>query len=148
MDQGIDDAPYFMVVSTRKNKEASEKMIAGVDFVLKEKGADCRHITVPSVFEIPSTIEFSIRGHEFYSGRKRFDGFIVLGDVGSEDIDLLVYSSCTNALHKLILDHSLAIGNGIIKCDNKNKVEEVGRYAAETCIEMLELKRQFGMRPR
>jgi 6,7-dimethyl-8-ribityllumazine synthase len=152
------EAPHIMVVEARFYDDISGELAKGAIAVIEQAGASYERFEVPGALEIPAAIMFSIRGREVYAARKAFDGYVALGCVirgETTHYDLVAEQSC-RALVDLSVNQSLALGNGILtvesaeqawdraRVDRKNK----GGGAAEACLALLELKRQFRLWPR
>jgi 6,7-dimethyl-8-ribityllumazine synthase len=113
---------------------------------------------VPGTFEIPAAIRISIKSREFNPVRRRFDGYVTLGCVIRGDTSHYDYvcSESARGLQNLSLEYVLAIGYGILTCENRKQADERasvsklnrGGSAARACLEMIEFKRHFGLFPR
>lgn len=95
---------------------------------------------------------------EFYSARRRFDGYIALGCVirGETTHYDYVCGESARALQDLSLKYALALGYGILTCENLDQAmararrddRDRGGHAARACLGMIELKRHFRLFPR
>ena len=105
--------------------------------------------TVTGVFEIPSIITFA---------KNKFDGYITLGCVirGETTHYDYVCGESARGLTDLINQYSLAVGYGILTTENREQAWErasraagnKGDAAANACLDMIELKKHFGLFPR
>jgi 6,7-dimethyl-8-ribityllumazine synthase len=85
---------------------------------------------------------------------KRIDGFVTLGCVirGETTHYDIVSNESARALMDLAVSRSLALGNGIQTVENDKQAwaranvaeKDKGGGAANACLDMIELKRQFG----
>ncbi len=148
-----DNTKYVMLISSSDNLEISKKLSEDAKKELDKHGFEYQEVTVPSIFEIPTAIEYAVRGHEFFSARRRFDGYIVLGCI-IEQADNMIYSSTISNLQGLMIKNSLALGKGIF-CSNSNDTAiklanegqlNYGADAVNSCVEMMELKQKFGLK--
>lgn len=157
----MDDLPpYFMLTLASCGHEASdEALFMRAASVMREIGAEYERINVPTVFEIPLAIDYALRSHEFYGGRRRFDGYVALGGIVRADApkhDDGLYVETLRALQDLVARYSIALGNGVFLSENKKQLadwvgsedRDVAGHAVRTCHDMLKVKRRFGMHPR
>lgn len=135
----IVEAPYYT--------EVSDNLAAGAIAVLDEHNASYERIEVPGALEIPLAIKLA---HE--SGQ--YDGFLALGCVirgETTHYDIVCNESC-RGLTILGLKHNIAIGNGILTCENMQQALErarpdkknKGRDVAQAALRLIELKAKFG----
>ena len=103
--------------------------------ILKQKGYEYVSIIVPGSFEVPAVIsKFS----------KKYSGFLALGCVirGETTHYDYICSETARSLMDLSLQ-GLAIGYGILTCENREqaekRTEDKGRNAALACIRMIEI---------
>lgn len=147
-------SPFFMIVEERANPIVSDVLFESATATLESLGATYERVTVPNVFEIPAAVSYAIRGHEFFSGRRRFDGYIALGCVikGDQTYGGQSFGNCLRGIQDLMIGHSLALGNGLFAAESrelaKKSAKIIGAEAAQGALDMLKLKRHFGMKPR
>jgi 6,7-dimethyl-8-ribityllumazine synthase len=108
---------------------------------------------VPGAFEIPAAITFALRATERGLARRPFDGYLALGCVirGETSHYDYVCSESARGLQDLAVQHGLAIGYGILTCENGSQAwararvaeKNKGGGAAQACLAMIALKRQF-----
>jgi 6,7-dimethyl-8-ribityllumazine synthase len=157
--QGImEEKPHLLIVEARFYEDLVDELTAGAVAELESAGCSYMKVSVPGVFEIPAAIRMAIRSLDFYSGRRRFDGYVALGAVirGETTHYDYVCSESARKLQDLACEYALALGYGILTCetveqaweragrDKKNK----GGDAARACLQMIDLKRQFHLYPR
>lgn len=152
--------PYFMIVESRTHHAIVSEMVKGASAVLESAGATFERVEVPGLFEIPSAVRFAIKGHEFFSARRRYDGYIALGCAIRDDRPFheeQVFARALDGLMSVALDHSLALGNGLFFADTSDQAQalastsglsNLGGQAARACLDMLGMKHKFGMKPR
>jgi len=147
-----------MIVEARFNATISDLLLAGAKTVLERVGATYEVVTVPGALEIPAAILYAMRSLEFDAVRRRFDGYTALGCVikGDTRHHEIVGDISAQGLQSLALEHTLAIGNGILTCDTLEQARERadlsrfdrGGAAAEACLRMVELKHAFRLVPK
>ena len=145
--------PHVMIVEARFNAQLSDMLLAGAKAELERAKVSFEVITVPGALEIPAAILYSLRALDFDAIRRRFDGYVALGAVikGATRHDEIVGNISAQGLQTLALDHTLAIGNGILTCETLAQAQERadparfdrGGAAAAACLRMVELKHDF-----
>ncbi len=150
--------PHILVVESRFYEDIADALYAGASAALDAAGVAHERISVPGVFEIPAVIRMAVRSMDFFAGRRRFDGYVTLGCVirGETTHYDYVCSESARKLQDLACDHTLALGYGILTCENKEQAwvraavdqKNKGRDAAEACLAMLDVKRRFHLFPR
>lgn len=137
----IVEAPYYT--------EISENLANGAIATLEEHGASYERLEVPGALEIPLAIKLAHQSGEYH-------GFLALGCVirgETTHYDVVCNESC-RGLNVLGLEHNIAIGNGILTCENKEQAMErarpdrnnKGSDVAEAALRMVELKQKFGVK--
>lgn len=152
------EAPHILVVEARFYEDIADELAMGALAELTRADATHERIAVPGALEIPAAIGFAVRSMDFYSGRRRFDGYVALGCVirGETSHYDIVCNESARGLQTLALEHTLAIGNGILTVENREqawaraslKHKNKGAVAARACLEMVEMKRHFRLFPR
>lgn len=150
--------PHVMLVEARFYEDLADEMARGAIAVLEKAGASYERFSVPGSFEVPAAIQFAVRSMYFDENRRRFDGYIALGCVirGETTHYDYVCQESARGLMDLATAHSLAIGFGILTCENRDQawaraaVDEgnKGAAAADACLQMIGLKNKLGMYPR
>lgn len=153
-----DVKPHIMVVESRFYQDIADELRKAVTGVLDEAGATYEHFTVPGAFEVPAAIAIAVRSLQHDTARRRFDGYIALGCVlrGETTHYDYVCQESARALQDLAVRFSLALGYGILTCENhaqalaraRHDQKDRGGHAARACLAMIELKRKFHMFPR
>jgi 6,7-dimethyl-8-ribityllumazine synthase len=75
------EMPHVMIVEARFYDDIADEMMKSVVAELDAAGATYESFRVPGSFEIPAAIMYALRSLDFYTARKRFDGYIALGCV-------------------------------------------------------------------
>ena len=149
---------HILIVESRYYEELADHMLRGATDVLHAAGATFDRIQVPGAFEIPAAIRMAVRSMDFFAGRRRYDGYVELGCVIRGETTHYDYVAGESArkLQDLACDHALALGYGILTCENMEQAWERGDQgkrnkggeAAEACLRMIEVKRNFHLFPR
>ena len=152
------DAPHIMIVEARFYEDVADALVESAIAELGSVGASYDRYAVPGAFEIPAAIRYAIRSMDFFSARRRYDGYIALGCVvrGETTHYDYVCQESARALQELSVRFTLALGYGILTVENLDQAMERARrdgkdrggHAARTCLAMIELKRQFHLYPR
>lgn len=154
----MSEQPHILVVEAPFYEDVGDQLAKGAIAELERCNASYERLTVPGAFEIPAAVKMAIRSLDFYSGRRRFDGYVALGCVIRGETSHYDYICMESArqLQELAVRYTLAVGYGILTCetheqamvraavDQKNK----GGDAARACLEMIDIKRRFHLFPR
>ena len=141
-----DNKPHILIVESPYYTEISNFLAKGAIDYLNSKGATFERLDVPGALEIPPAIKFA-------KVSEQFDGFIALGCVirGETSHYDIVCNASAGLLTQLSIDYDLALGNGILTCENKEQAirradpaqKNKGRDAAEAALRMIEVKKLF-----
>jgi len=152
------DRPHVMIVEARFYEDIADQLARGAVAELEKAGVTWERFAVPGAFEIPAAIKYAIRSLDFYTPPKRFDAYVALGCVirGETSHYEHVCSECVRGLQTLAIDHTLALGFGVLTVENRAQAlaraspsgDNKGAEAARACLGMLELKRAFHLYPR
>jgi 6,7-dimethyl-8-ribityllumazine synthase len=135
------EAPYYTHIAALL-REGAEKAIAAA-------GATFDVIEVSGSFEIPGAIGMAARA------TGKYDGFVALGCVirGETTHYDHICESTADWLQHLAVSDGLAIGYGILTCENEQQAlhranssgngRDHGGAAARACLTMVAVKRQF-----
>jgi 6,7-dimethyl-8-ribityllumazine synthase len=150
--------PHILVVEARFYEDIADALYQGASAELERAGVTHERVTVPGVFEIPAVIQMAVRSMDFFAGRRRFDGYVTLGCVvrGETTHYDYVCSESARKLQDLACRHTLALGYGILTCENMEQAwvraavdqKNKGRDAAQACLAMIDVKRSFHLFPR
>ncbi|MBT4464103.1 MAG: 6,7-dimethyl-8-ribityllumazine synthase, partial [Rhodospirillaceae bacterium] len=107
---------------------------------------------------VPQAIRFAIRSMEIGSAMNRYSGFVALGCVirGETSHYDYVCEESARALMDLTMDYSIALGYGILTCENQEQARyrsdpeqgDKGGVAAKACMRMMEVKKELRLVPR
>ena len=147
-----------LIIEARFYESIADELAKGAVAVLDRAGVSYDRHGVPGVFEVPAACRFALRSMEEGTANPGYSGFIALGCVirGETDHYDHICREASRALMDLAVDHSVALGFGILTCesydqawvrasvDQKNK----GADAADACLRMIELRRALHLVPR
>jgi len=149
---------HLLIVEADFYRDISDALLNGAKEVLDAAGASYEIVQVPGCLEIPAAIRFAIKSMEFMGGRRRFDAYVALGCVirGETSHYDTVSEESARALMDISTEYCIAVGNGIITCENDEQAwararkteKNKGGGAADAALKMLKLKGKFGMFPR
>lgn len=149
--------PHIMIVQAPYYEEVLDNLLEGARAELAKIEATYEIFDVPGALEIPAAVKMAVRGADFNLDRQPFDGFIALGCVirGETTHYDYICAEAFRGLQSLAIDYALAIGNGIITCENWEQAIERSRIggknkggeAGKACVRMMELKKTFGLSP-
>lgn len=158
MAEQYQEAPHLLIIEAPFYQDIADMLFAGAKAVLDEAGVTYDRVQVPGALEIPAAVQFAVKSLDFYTSRRRYDAFVALGCVirGETSHYDTVSEESARALVDLSVRHTLALGNGIITTENKTQAitradpaqKNKGGAAAQAALDMLELKKQFGIFPR
>ncbi|MEZ5670038.1 MAG: 6,7-dimethyl-8-ribityllumazine synthase [Alphaproteobacteria bacterium] len=149
------DKPHILIVEALFYKDIAAAMHAGAVRALEAAGATWESVDVPGAFELPGAIGMAARGAATGVG-PAFDGYVALGCVirGETSHYDYVCEQAARGLQDLALTASLAIGFGVLTCENGDQArrradpdgsKNVGGRAAEACLRMVALRKTFGL---
>ncbi len=154
----MSDDIHVLIVEADFYRDISDALLDGAKEVLDKVGAQYEVIRVPGCLEIPAAVRYAIKSMEFMGGRRRYDAYVALGCVirGETSHYDTVSEESARALMDISTDYCIAIGNGIITCENLDQAWEradkskknKGGGAAQCALDMLDLKEHFGLFPR
>lgn len=154
----MSDTPHIMIVEARFYEDLADELAKGAIQALEAAGATFHRVSVPGCLEIPAAILYALRSMDYFTARKRFDGYVGLGCVirGETSHYDIVCNESARGLQDLALRYALAVGNGILTVENREQAwaraavdrKNKGGFAARACLEMIELKRHFRLYPR
>lgn len=143
-----DTKPHMLIVEARFYDDMSDALLDGATHALKEAGATYDVVTVPGALEVPPAIAMALDAAE--EGGRNYDGFVALGMVirGETYHFDIVSNESARALMDLAVSESLAIGNGILTCENEEQAwararrsdKDKGGFAARAALSMIALR--------
>ena len=142
----IVEAPFY--------PEISRLLLDGATAALERGGAYFDSVSVSGALEIPTAINFAVKGGEH--GGKTYDGFVALGCVirGETYHFEIVAGESARALTDLGIHYGLCIGNGILTVENDQQAMvranreqgDKGGDAARACLALVDLRTRLGAR--
>jgi 6,7-dimethyl-8-ribityllumazine synthase len=136
---------HLLIVEARFYGDICDELASGAIAAIERAGATWERHAVPGALEIPGAIVAAAR-------TKRFDGFVALGCVlrGETSHYDIVANESARGIMDLTLT-GLAIGNGILTCDNeaqawaRARVAEMdkGGGAADAALTMVRFARDI-----
>jgi len=142
----LSPAPRVLIVAAPFYRKAADGLIAGACAMLDQAGATHEVIEVPGALEIPVAIRMAAE-----SGA--FEGYVALGCVirGETTHYETVCNDSARGLMLLGVERGLAIGNGILTCENMAQAEaradpnemDKGGGAAAAALHLIALSRHF-----
>lgn len=152
------DPAHVLIVEARFYDDIADELVRGAAAEIEARGATHERISVPGAFEIPAAIRFAVRAMQEASGATRYDAYVALGCVirGETTHYDYVCGESARGLMDLSLAHGLALGYGILTCENREQAMHRARVdagnkgaaAAGAALDMLALKTHFGLAPR
>ncbi len=134
-----------LIVEARFYAEISDELLKGARRALDAAKVQHETVTLPGALEIPPAIRFL---------RDRADGFVALGCVirGETTHYEIVSGESARGLMDLGVHQGLAIGNGILTCENWDQAMararigdmDKGGGAAQACLALVALRNQSG----
>ncbi len=141
---------HLLIIEARFYSDICDELAKGAIRAIERAGAMWQRRAVPGALEIPGAIVAAAK-------TKRFDGFVALGCVlrGETSHYDIVASESARGIMDLTMT-GLAIGNGILTCDNeaqawaRARVAEMdkGGGAADAALTMIRFKRDIKKRTR
>lgn len=135
-----------MIAEARFYDDLSIMLLEGAARALEKAGASHEIIQVPGALELPGAIAIAAR-------TDRFDGYVALGCIirgETYHFDIVANESARGIMDLTMREH-LAIGNGILTCENYDQAEEradisrldKGGGAARAALALIDIKRKY-----
>lgn len=154
----MSETPTILIVEGRFYEDIGDELYKGAAAVFDEAGLAHERLPVPGAFEVPQAIRFAIRSMEIGSAMHRYSGFVALGCVirGETSHYDYVCEESARALMDLSMDYSVALGYGILTCENREQANyraatdkgDKGGVAARACLRMIDVKKELRLVPR
>jgi 6,7-dimethyl-8-ribityllumazine synthase len=138
------DAPRILIIEARFYADIADELARGAIAALDHAGASHERLAVPGVLEIPAALAMAI------DGSRRYDGFVLLGCVirGQTSHYDIVANESARAIMRLVTDHRLAVGYGILTVENDDQAwerarvdgQDKGGAAASAALAMVALR--------
>ncbi len=108
----------FLIIEARFYYELSDLLLEGAEQALRDAQMEWDVVQVPGALEIPAAIAIAYR-----TNPTLYQGYIALGAVirGETSHYDVVAGESASGLQALIVRYALAIGNGILTCDNEQQ---------------------------
>jgi len=146
------DKPHVLIVEARFYTDIADTLLERATAELQAAGATWDVVTVPGALEIPAAIAMAVDAAD--EGGKDYDGFVALGTVirGQTYHFEIVANESARALMDLSVSESLALGNGILTCENREQAwaravprdgpgeSDKGGFAAKAALRMIGIK--------
>lgn len=142
----LSPAPKLLIVAAPFYRRIADGLIAGAVATLDEAGATHEVIEVPGALEIPITIAMAAQAGAW-------EGYVALGCVirGETTHYETVCNDSSRGLTLLGVQQRLAIGNGILTCENMEQAKvradpggmDKGGGAAAAALHLVALSRRF-----
>ncbi len=149
---------HVLIVEARFYDDIADELARGAIAEIESRGGTYDRIAVPGAFEIPAAIGFAARAMADTAGAARYDAFVALGCVirGETTHYDYVCGESARGLMDLSLQHAVAIGYGILTCENREQAMQRARVdagnkgaaAVDAALRMADLKTQFGIAAR
>lgn len=141
---------HVLILEARFYRELSDALASGAIAALTAAGATYDRLEVPGCFELPAALEMAATGTQ----AKPYDGYLALGVVirGETSHYDYVCHVAAHGLNDVATRHELALGFGVLTCENGEQAwaradpgrKNKGAEAANACLRMIAIKRQFG----
>ncbi|MEZ5792074.1 MAG: 6,7-dimethyl-8-ribityllumazine synthase [Nitratireductor sp.] len=145
-------ALHLLIVEARFYEDIADELLSGAVNALDSAGATHDRISVPGALEIPAAIAMALYASE--DNGVEYDGFVALGVSFAAKPAIMTSwrARSARALMDLAIDECIAVGNGIITCENGEQAwpalvsteKNKGGGAAEAALEMIRVRRKLG----
>ncbi len=149
----MSEGPYLLIIDSRFYEDVADELVRGAVAAIETGQGSHTRVSVPGAFEIPSAVRFAVRSMELVGGRRRYDGYVLLGCVirGETDHYEHVCRESIRGISELSTQYSLAVGLGILTCDTREQAlaradvsqGNKGGAAADAAMHMIRVKRSF-----
>lgn len=145
--------PHLLLVEAPYYTHLAALLRDGAERAVAAAGATCEIVSVPGAFEVPPAIALVAK-----AAPGKFDGFVALGCVirGQTTHYDHICAETARSLQDLAVRDGLAIGYGILTCENEaqalvraapaehsNAGRDKGGEATRACLALIELRRRF-----
>ena len=139
---------HVLIVEARFYADIADELRKGAEAVLDAAGVTHSVAAVPGVIEIPAAVRYAVDAS--HHGGAEVDAYVALGCVirGETTHHEHVARTCLDGLGRLATDHGLALGTGVLTCENREQAWErartgggdKGAAAAKAALAMFELR--------
>ena len=147
--------PRILIVEARFYNDITDNLVRGAVAELTGKGAGYKRLIIPGILEIPAVVCYAVRAMELRATDQRFAGYVVLGCAikGETHHYEHVCREAMSGVQQIVLQYSLAVGNGILTCPThelalhrSNPADgNHGGRAAAAVLRMIQVKRELGL---
>ncbi len=148
--------PPVLIIEARFYPEIADALVSAAVKTLKAAGYNHERLEVPGVFELPAALTMVLSSGDAQTRPDTYSGIIAFGCVirGETDHYDHVCRESSRALMEITTKHMLGFGFGVLNCENRAQAKirasidgkNKGGEAAEACIRMMEIKRQFRLK--
>jgi len=141
------EPPHLLVVRAPYYREVADGLRAGATRLLEASGASFDVVDVAGALELPGAVRLAVRG------KRRYDGYVVLGCVVKGETDHYEYV-CREAMAGItgvVLQFGVCLGNGLLTVDSIEQAEvrsgaehNKGAEAAAAALQQIRLARWLG----
>lgn len=149
----MSEGPYLLIIDSRFYEDVADELVRGAVAAIEAGQGSHTRVSVPGAFEIPAAVRFAVRSMELVGGRRRYDGYVLLGCIirGETDHYEHVCRESIRGISELAAQYSLAVGLGILTCDTREQAlvradvsqGNKGGAAADAAMHMIRVKRSF-----
>ncbi len=136
----------ILIIQANFYQNISKMLLEGAIVELEKQNYQYDIIDIFGAFEIPATIAFAALSQQY-------QGYVALGCVIRGETTHYDYVCLESArgLNDLAFKQGLAIGYGIITCENQQQAvcradknqKNKGGFAVKACLKMIEIKKRF-----
>ena len=147
------DKTRILIVEARFYSDLADALLQGAKDALDAFGAEYEVVTVPGALEIPGAIAIAEESAHRPENPAPWDGYVALGTVirGETYHFEIVSNESARGLMELTIGKRLAIGNGILTCEDEAQASararasegDKGGGAARAALTMAALKLQL-----
>ena len=145
-----------LIVEARFYEDIADEMLKGAKAAIEAAGGTATVIGVPGALEIPTALEFHLKGCAGVGGDH--DAYVALGCVirGETTHHEHVGRECMQGLSRLAHEHLIALGNGVLTCETVEQAwararidgHDKGGVAARAALHMMNLRKTLYLAPR
>ncbi|OJU08401.1 MAG: 6,7-dimethyl-8-ribityllumazine synthase [Caulobacterales bacterium 68-7] len=147
------DKLRILTIESRYESDVADALLRGAVDALDAFGAAHEVLSVPGVLELPLALAMIEESTHRPTGAERYDGYVLLGSVFPADTLQadLVAREALRGLQDVAIARNLAIGSGILACENEAEALELARpsggdaggAAARACLDLAALRRRL-----
>ena len=135
------DRAHVLIIEARFYADLADELARGAVAALAGAGVTYDRVGVPGALELPAALAMAI------DGGRRYDGYVILGCVirGATSHYDIVANECARAIMRLVIQHRLALGFGVLTVESDDQAWERARVdrlnkggaAAEAALAMI-----------